>query len=71
MTEPVQLKVTKQMLQDALVEYTARRLGVAYPLEHSIEAHFIATSMGRDDDALFTVTVEHIENVVVFPGTKR
>jgi hypothetical protein len=70
-SRPVKLSVTKEMLQDALVEYTARRCGVDYPLQHSIEAHFVATSMGREDDALFTVTVEHVENVVVFPGTKR
>ena len=63
-----ELKITKEMLTEALVEYTARRLGVAFPLQHKIRSN--CSLIGLSDE-LFTVKVEHLENVLVLFAEKQ
>jgi len=68
MSERKSLSFGKQELQEALIEYAARHLGVPFPLRHEIEVHGQIMATG---ESICTVTLEHIENVVVLSTRTR
>jgi len=64
MSEPVQVTISRDELNEAIIMYAAGKARMKYPLKHSVKINGILTLMGSDDDDLFcTVTLEHLDNV--------